>query len=214
MNTDPVAFFREDFPGLFNRGVMELKKSADAGDAKAKARYDDTAAAKGAVRLSFEGEGGGELWLTVDGGAMKVLDTAPEGVPVRMAVAAPAEAAKAALEEIETAELLDGDEAPLRVARSASAQTEQILDGHRLEFHLTLTDLPADPEEVTLRIGIGVGEAPSAPKFTAAVSWDDVEDVRDGEMTPQQLFGRLKLTGDATQAMALGMTLMQRAQQR
>ncbi|MCZ7684493.1 MAG: SCP2 sterol-binding domain-containing protein [Sandaracinaceae bacterium] len=46
------------------------------------------------------------------------------------------------------------------------------------------------------------------------MSWDDIEDVRAGELTPQQLFGRLKLKGDASQAMALGMTLMQRRQAR
>ncbi|HJL18907.1 MAG TPA: SCP2 sterol-binding domain-containing protein [Sandaracinaceae bacterium LLY-WYZ-13_1] len=214
MNTDPVVFFREDFPELFNRGVAALRADADGGDAKAQAQLDDTSAAKGAVHVLFEGDGGGELWLSVAGGAMKVLDEAPDDVPVRMGVAAPVEAAKAALEEVENADLLAHDKAPIRIARSASAETEKLLEGHVLEFHLTFKDLPADPDEVTLRIGIGVGDPPAEPKFTAAVSWDDIEDVRDGELTPQQLFGRLKLTGDATQAMALGMSLMQRAQQR
>jgi hypothetical protein len=93
-------------------------------------------------------------------------------------------------------------------------ETEKALAGHTITFHLTLTDLPTDPDEATLRIGIGVEEPPADPKFTVAVSWDDIEDVRAGEMTPQQLFGRLKIKGDASQAMALGMSMMQRRQAR
>src|SRR5690606_34902828 len=128
----------------------------------------------------------------------------------RAAIAGSADAAQVALEEVESAGLLDSEKAARRVARSASAEVEKVLEGHSVSFHLTLTDLPSDPDEVTLRIGLGVGEPPATPKFSAKVSWDDVEDVRAGDMTPQQLFGRLKITGDASQAMALGMTLMQR----
>ncbi len=212
MNTDPIAFFREDFVSLFNRGVSEYRERAGGGDAKAKARLDDISAARGAIKLTFEGDGGGTLWLAVEGGAMRAEDAAPDGLPARMAVAAPADAAKAALEEVEANELLDPDKAPRRVAASASAEVEKVLEGHCLLFHVTFTDLPADPDEVTLRVAIGADEAPDEPKFSAKVSWDDIEDVRDGELTPQQLFGRLKLTGDASQAMALGMTLMQRRQ--
>jgi len=210
MNTDPVAFFREDFVRLFNDGIAQLQARADGGDDEAARRLEDSRGARAAIRLSFEGDGGGELFLAVEGGAMKAEDAAPDGLPVRMALAAPANAVKAALEEIDDNDLVDPERAARRVARTASAEVEKILEGHVLEFHLTFTDLPADPEEVTLRIAIGAREAPTDPKFTAEVSWDDIEDARDGELTPQQLFGRLKLTGDATQAMALGMTLMQR----
>ena len=214
MNTDPVTFFREDFPALFNRGVAQIKERADGGDAKAKARYEDTAGARGAVRIVFEGDGGAELWLAVEGGAMRSADARPGDLPVRMVVAGPVEAAKAALEEVESLELLEQEAAPRRIARSASAETETALAGHTIEFHLTLSDLPTDPDEVTLRVGLGAEEPPASPKFTVGVSWDDVEDVRAGEMTPQQLFGRLKIQGDASQAMALGMSMMQRRQAR
>ncbi|MCC6876765.1 MAG: SCP2 sterol-binding domain-containing protein [Sandaracinaceae bacterium] len=209
MQTDPVAFLREDLPALFNKGVAQLEAKA-ASDDKAKARLEDTRAAKGAVRVVFEGDGGGELYLCVDGGAMKAAGSAPAGVPVRLAVAAPVDAARAALEQVAEHDLLASEKAPKRIARSASAEVEKVLAGHQLAFHVTFTDLPTDPDEVTLRIAIGSSEPPANPKFTATVSWDDIEDVRSGDMTPQQLFGRLKLTGDASQAMALGMALMQR----
>ncbi|MGE0790050.1 MAG: SCP2 sterol-binding domain-containing protein [Sandaracinaceae bacterium] len=209
MNTDPLAFFREDFVALFNRGSKALADRAASGDASDKARYDDIAAARGAVRLVFEGDDGGEVWLAIENGAMEARDGSPD-LPPRLAIAVPADAARAALEMIADEDRLDEDRASRRIARSASAEVEKILAGHRLEFHVTITDLPADPEQVTVRIAVGATDAPDEPKFSAKVSWDDIEDVRAGEMTPQQLFGRLKITGDATQAMALGMTLMQR----
>ena len=77
---------------------------------------------------------------------------------------------------------LDGDGVAYRIARTASAEREQLLTGHVLEFHLTIADLPADPDEVTLQIGIGVAEPPSTSKFSAKVSWDDIEDVRAGDL--------------------------------
>ncbi len=210
MNTDPIAFIKNDVPALFNRGVAQYKERADGGDAKAKARYEDIAAARGAIRVLFEGDGGGEVWLAVSGGELTARDARPADLPVRFVVAAPADAAKVGLEELASAELLDREEAPRRIARSASAEIEKTLSGHTIECHLTFVDLPADPDEVTLRVGLGVEQPPANPKFTATVSWDDIEDLRAGELTPQQLFGRLKLKGDASQAMALGMTLMQR----
>jgi hypothetical protein len=212
MNKDPLAFFRQDFPALFNRGVAELKKRADGGDAKAKSRYEDSAAARGVVRIVLEGKGGGDVFLIVQNGAMKSADAAPSDLPKRMAIAAPADAARAGLEQLDNAGVLESDKAAYRVARSASAEVEKVLEGHKIEFHVTFTDLPSDPDEVTLRIGIGADTPPTSPKFTATVSWDDIEDVRAGDLTPQQLFGRLKLKGDASQAMALGMSLMQRRQ--
>lgn len=211
MSTDPIAFVQNDIPALFNRGVAQYKERADSGDEQAKARYADIAAARGAIRVVIEGAG--EVWLGLTEGTLEALDSRPD-LPIRFAIGAPADAAAAGLEELASSELLEREEAPRRLARSASAELEKMLEGHRLEFHLTLKDLPADPDEVTIKIGIGVDTPPETPKFKATVSWDDIEDLQAGELTPQQLFGRLKLEGDASQAMALGMALMQRRQAR
>jgi len=212
MNTDPVAFVREDFVRLFNVGVAQYKERGEGGDDKAKARYEDIAAARGAVQIVLEGDGGGALWLAIADGAIALVDEAPADLPSRFAIAAPVDAARAGLEQLE--EHFDEDKAGRRFARSASAEIEKVLEGNQLLFNVTFKDIPSDPDEVTLRIAIGSTQPPAEPTFSVAISWDDIEDVRDGELTPQQLLGRLKISGDATQAMALGMTLMQRRQQR
>lgn len=210
MNTDPVAFFREDFPAFFNAGVAQLEERAKGGDDKAEARHADIVAARGGVQVVLEGDGGASIWLAIGDGTMEVRDEQPDDRPARIGIAAPVEALRAALEALE--DVIDEEKAARRVARSASAEIEKVFEGHVLDFHVTLTDIPADPDEVTIRISIGSGDPPDEPRFSATLSWDDIEEVRDGELTPQQLFGRLKITGDATQAMALGMTLMQRRQ--
>lgn len=212
MNTDPIAFFREDFPRFFNTGVAELAERASAGDEKAKARHADIVAARGGVHVLLEGEGGASIWLAVGDGTMEVRDGKPDDRPERIGVAAPYDAARAALEEL--LNIIDEGKAPQRIARSASGEVEALLLGNTLLFHVTLTDIPADPDEVTIRIALGSCDPPDDPKFTATVSWDDIEEVRAGELTGQQLFGRLKIQGDASQAMALGMTLMQRRRNR
>jgi hypothetical protein len=207
MQTDPMEFFRVDLPALFAKGVAGLEAKGSEGAA---ARLADVKGARGAVRVVLEGEGGGELFLSSVDGVMSAHDTAPEGLPIRMAVGAPYDALKMALEEAETLELLQDEEgAAYRSTRLVSKQTDDTLEGHVLEFHVSFVDLPTEPDAVTLRVGMGTSEPPADPTFAVEVSWDDVEDVREGDLTPQQLFGRLKITGDASKAMALGMTLMQ-----
>ena len=110
------------------------------------------------MRLVFEGKGGGEIYLAVENGEMKAVKTAPAGLVVRMALAVPVDAAKAALEMIEREDLLSHPKAHKRIARTASAETDKMLEMNKLEFHLMVTDLPAEPEEVTVRVALGRAE--------------------------------------------------------
>jgi hypothetical protein len=93
--------------------------------------------------------------------------------------------------------------------RLFSARAERMLEGQKLEFHVLLRDVPEHDEDIVIKVGIGTETPPAKPQFTAAISYDDIEDLREGELNPQQLIGRLRLSGDASRAMALGMMLMQ-----
>ncbi len=204
MTQDPIAFFHEVLPAHFHQGVEALKAATGPGSKEA---LDDVLGSKGAVRISIEGEG--EVYLVVEDGTMRAEKTRPDGYPVRMAFGFTSAAAKGALALLTESGRMDELGAAGRFAKVASARSEKLLQGQKLEFHVVIKDLPDDAEDVVVKIGIGTDTAPEKPQFSAAISYDDIEDLREGDITPQQVLGRLRLTGDASRAMALGMMLMQ-----
>ena len=204
MSDSPTAFFREVVPAQFQKGVEALRGKSGPG---AKEALDDVLGSKGAVRLVIAGEG--ETWLVVENGTMRAQSEKPEGYPVRMAFGFTAEAAQGAMKLLEESGRLEDPEAPTRLARAASARAEKLLAGQKIEFHVIIKDLPDDAEDVVVKVAIGAESPPEKPQFTAAISYDDIEDMREGDITPQQVIGRLRIQGDASRAMALGMMLMQ-----
>jgi hypothetical protein len=204
MTTEPLAFLKNEIPAHFAKGIDALKAATGP---TAKADLDDVLAARAALRIIVKGEG--ESWMRVENGALTVHDSKPEGVPVRAAIELEGEVAREALGLLTASGRLDDPHAPKRFARMFSARAEKILEGQKLEFHVILKDVPDRDEDVVIRIGIGTDTPPAKPQFTAAISYDDIEDMREGDLTPQQVIGRLRLTGDASRAMALGMMLMQ-----
>jgi hypothetical protein len=203
MTQDPIAFFHEVLPAHFHAGVEALKAATGPGSKEA---LDDVLGSKGAVRVTIAGEG--EVYLVVENGTMRAEKAKPDGYPVRWALAFTSEAAKGALALLEESGRMNEPGAPARFARVASARAEKLLAGQKLEFHVIIKDVP-DADDVVIKIGIGTDTAPEKPQFTAAISYDDLEDMREGDITPQQILGRLRLTGDASRAMALGMMLAQ-----
>lgn len=199
-------FFTRVLPGHFQKGVEALRAKGD------KEVLDDVLGSKGAVRLVIEGEG--ETWLVVEDGTMRAEKTRPDGYPVRMAFGFTADSASEAVKLLESSGRMDEPEAPARFARSASARAEKLLAGQKIEFHVIVKDLPDEREDAVVKVGIGVETPPEKPQFTAAISFDDIEDMQGGDITPQQVLGRLRLTGDASRAMALGMMLMQPPQKK
>lgn len=204
MNTDPIAFFENDLPAHFQKGVEALRGKTGP---TAQADLDDVLQSKGAIRVLVDGLG--ERWMKIEAGTMTALAGRPDGYPVRMVFALKQEVAAEALELLEESGRFDEPEAPARFARIASARAEKLLQGHKIDFHLIITDLPDDAEDVLIKVGVGTDTPAEKPQFTAKISYDDIEDMREGDITPQQILGRLRLTGDASKAMALGMMLMQ-----
>ncbi len=201
MHQDPLAFLEETLPAQFQKGLAALSASRSA---TAEAELADVRGATGSMRIVVDGLG--ERWVGVSKGAMTVTKSPPE-LPVRGVVAFTSEAAEGALEWLEESGHLEDAKTALALSRVASQRAEKILANQKIEFHVTVVDLPDDMKDVTVRCGVGVSEPPTKPQFTATISYDDIEDLRAGELTPQQVIGRLKLTGDASRAMALGMTL-------
>jgi hypothetical protein len=204
MTDSATDFFTNVLPAHFGKGVELLRKKTGPG---AKEALDDVLGSKGCVRLVIEGEG--ETWLVVEDGTMRAEKARPDGYPVRMAFGFTAAAAKGAVQLLEESGRMNDPEAPARFARTASARAEKLLAGQKIEAHFVVKDLPDDQDDVVVKVAIGADTPPEKPQFTAAISYDDIEDMREGDVTPQQVIGRLRITGDASRAMALGMMLMQ-----
>lgn len=204
MNTEPLAFLKNEIPAHFAKGIAALQSATGP---SAKESLDDVVQARGAIRIIVEGSG--EAWLAVEKGKLNVADAKPSDLPSRAVISFAADAAKEALSLLSESGRLSDPKAPERFARMFSARAEKILESQKLEFHVIIKDVPDRAGDVVIKIGIGTDQVPQKPQFTAAISYDDLEDMREGDITPNQVIGRLRLTGDASRAMALGMMLMQ-----
>lgn len=207
--SEPIQFFRDEFPSVFANGMTELRARAATSPAAA-ALLEDVSGAGGVARIVLEGPGGGEVWLTVQDGVMTSSDTRPEGLPVRLAVGVPAEMAEVGLSEARKQFDLTSPDLAIQVAALASKRVEDALKGETLPFLITLRDTP-DFEAVPIRVGVGLDTPPTTPKFTVDVKYADLERVSRGEFTPQQFLmgGKLKFGGDYSRALALAMNLAQ-----
>ncbi|MBO6940066.1 MAG: SCP2 sterol-binding domain-containing protein [Deltaproteobacteria bacterium] len=213
MSQDVVTFLRETFPRLFEKGVSDLEAKAAGGDAKAQAALDDVKGATGAVVLEVEGVD--TVYLRADAGKMTVLDAAPDGSDVKLAVAAPSKAMQTLLGEAQAAgELEDESKAAKRAVMTASKRLQDALGDTSLEFHVIATGVP-DLDEVTIKIGLNAPEPPAEPKFTATIAYSDLEAMQTGETNIQMLFmgGKLRMAGDYSSALQMGMQLMAQMQQ-
>jgi hypothetical protein len=208
MTTDPIEFFRKTLPALFAKGVSLLEAKAASGSDKAKVRLADIRAAKGAGYVVVEDRGA--LYLNVVDGTMTASDSIAGGLDVRFAVALPADALEAALGEVARAGALDDDGAAVKATSTVSRRVEDVLAGRPISCHVTLQDVP-DLGDVVVKFGQNVAEPPAKPAFTATLKYDDLEDLRDGKLNPQQLFmgGKIRMAGDYSVALQVGMQLMQ-----
>ena len=203
-----IDFFRDQLPDLFARGVALLRARAAGGDERAAAKLADIMGARGLGWLTLEGAG--EVWLSVADGEMRHIDARTPGEPVRFALRVPGEAVDVALAALAGAVDLGSEKAALRAAGTASARLERAVGEAGLDFHLILQETP-DFDEVLIEIALNREALPDKPTFTATVRWDDLAAMRASGMNLQQLFlsGKLRLGGDYSRAMQVGMQLMQ-----
>ncbi len=213
MSTEPLQFLRTTGPALFKKGIDALAEKAASGDARATKTLEGIRSVTGAAY--FVVDGAGEVYLASKAGEVSVSDTAPAGFPIKFAVGFPAEAAEMVLGEVAAEGAIDDPRVALGVAQIPNPDLDQMLAGKTLTCHLILEDVP-DLGNVTVRIGMNVDEPPAKPGFTATLKYSDLEDLREGEINAQQLFmgGKLRMAGDYSVALQVGMGMMAKAQQR
>jgi putative sterol carrier protein len=214
MSLTPISFLSETLPKLYERGVALLRAKADAGDAGAKRHLDDVVNASGTGFVTVGGHG--TVWLTVGNGTMKATPDRPAGIPVRMAIDVPGKAAEHLLDVADRKKTFDDDRAAIAAARTSSKNFEDALAGRKMTCHFTVKDAPFLDDDLTIEVGMNVETLPEKPGFTATIEYDDIVGLIEKKVQPQQLFmgGKLKMKGDYSIAMQVGMQLIAQAGKR
>jgi putative sterol carrier protein len=212
MSHDPITFLKETFPTLHQKGMALLEEKAAGGSNLAKSMLANCTPVVGQARLDFPGRG--TVYVLVKEGKVEVGDAAFEGVKTNVAAEVPPDAAEVVLGEAMQESALDDEKLLMGLTQVGSAELEKALAGRALTCHLVIADAP-DLGDVTVKIGFNVAEPPASPQFTARLVYDDLEDLRAGDINAQQLFmgGKMRMTGDYSIAMQVGMQLAMRAQQ-
>ncbi|MEO7093596.1 MAG: SCP2 sterol-binding domain-containing protein [Polyangiales bacterium] len=213
MPVTPIEFLTDKFPALYERGVAVLRARADAGDARAKMHLDDVVGASGTGFVTIAGQG--TVWLTVGNGTMKSSAERPAGLPVRLAVELPADAAEQLLALAESKNALEDEKAAIAAARTSSKRFEDALAGRKMSCHFTVRDVPR-LDDVTAKVAMNSDTLPEKPGFTGELEYDDLIALTQKKIQPQQLMmgGKLKLKGDYSIAMQVGMQLIAQASKR
>ena len=203
--TTPVAFLKETFPTLFEKGVGILEQKAASGDAQSQRIVDDVKGVTGSACLVL-GDAP-PVYLNADGGKLSASD-APEQ-KVKVAAAVPADALGLLLGEATKPGALDNDLVAIGAAQTASKRLEDMLEDKEMTCHLTVNGVP-DLGDATVRVGFNVTEPPEQPGFTAQIDYADLEAMQAGSTNMQELFmgGKLKMEGDYSTALQIAMQLL------
>ena len=213
MSTDPLQFLNETAPTLFAKGIEALEAKAAEGNERATATLASIRSVTGAAYVVVDNAGA--VYLSHQDGVVTASESAADGVPIKFAVGFPADAAEMVLGEAAEEGAMDDPRVAIGVAQIPNPDLDEMLAGRTLTCHVIIEDVP-DLGNVTVRVGLNVDEPPADPGFKATLKFDDLEDLRDGEINPQQLFmgGKLRMEGDYSVALQLAMGLAAKAQQR
>jgi hypothetical protein len=209
MTVDPVQFCEARLPALFEAARRALEAAAASGDTVAKARLSALTAEKVQTRLRLGSLHAEELWLLTDRSGLVAQRVAPSPVSFGYAVEVTRAAAVLAIEMLERQELQ-----PERMARAllvmGSDKARALFSAARFAFDVTVLHVPV-LGTTTVRLALGRIDLPARPDFSVQVEYDELEDARERGTPPHQVFlaGKMKVDGDAAQAMRLAMTLAQ-----
>jgi hypothetical protein len=208
MGAHPIAFCVDELPRIFARAKSAAESRASAGDRKAASRLADVAKTRVLTRVTFEGDGGGDVYLVTERGELHVSRERPATPALLYALALPLSAAAHAIDLLDEA-VVDVEILGEQLSTLATTRALQLFGMYKYGFHVCVDEVP-HLGSVTMRIGLG-RDLPDAPELTLRAHYGDLEQARQDEMPPQELFGsgKLVITGDTAKAMMLAMTLSQ-----
>jgi len=207
MTIQPIEFLQDTFPKLFMRGVEVLEGRAAGGDERAQRVLADVKGVTGAVRLEVDDHP--PIVLSGNAGLLTTGSEPAEGVPLKVSAKIPGDAVQLLLGAALESGALEDDDVAVGAAQTASKRFEDALAGQPMTLEATIRGVP-ELGDVILRVAFNVPEVPAEPGFTTELQFSDLEAVRRGELTVQELFlgGKLKMEGDYSLALQVSMQLL------
>lgn len=194
---EPATFLREQVAPRPGRRIETLRTEI----ARLERELADRLGAQATVQLVLEGDGGGEWYLNLREGEMRVGDR-PDSPPLVRVYQS-----REDWEALTRAELAAGGGAP-PAADLTRSRLERLrgLEG-TMEFRLGTGDGEAAAER-RIVVQFGQGER-AAPRCTISMRADHARRLQSGELAPQAAFmqGLVKLQGDVAFAMQVGAAL-------
>jgi hypothetical protein len=204
-----VEFCVNDLPGLFAKGVEQLRERAATSE-RARKRLNDVMQASHGLHICFEGEPAADVYLAVDQGVVTVSTAAPSNGPRGHTIALPGAVVVAALSFWHA---LDGASHESRAHWATAWASKKAMDIFGKMPHAFDVDGRTLPivDEARIRIALGTMELPVRPDFTVLLSYEELVAARARGQDLLQLWmgGKLKFQGDMGKAMTLAMGAMQ-----
>lgn len=203
-----MVFCEQRFPELFAELKANAQRRAAGGDKRVQARLADVIAASVTLRLSFTGEQGGNVFVVMDRGELRVRRDNPLLPPVRYVLQVPVAMAQLCIGFF-SRELLEDAQQHDALPGVASARADKVFSVHKFAFDVNLAAVP-EVGEVRMRLALG-RELPTAPEFSVHAAYPELAAARArGAGMPELVAaGKVSVSGDLSRAMLLGMTLVQ-----
>jgi len=203
MSADPDVFYRERVPAQFNRTFEEQKARAESGDADAARLLNSMRTVNATIEIDVEG--GSSYHLNVEKGRMSAGDENAQPPFMTM---------RHDIDSFAVLERESGDSVLSFLGGLAGMSEEMRLTSQRIQnlmgvqgamlFELT------GKNAFKVLVHFGDGPVPDEPACHIAIDGDSYDQLRSGELGPQDAFlgGQIQVEGDMTMGMQVALAAL------
>ena len=207
MTKSILETIQNEIPALYTRALSAAEAQQAADELPWKGRHEQMLLARGGMYIEVVGEG--HLFVWVDQGELHTSTTSPEGVPIRAAIKGDPQAIDITLHASEAQAALQETEALEATAFLASADVMKTVERFPMRGDFKIIGIP-EFDEVAVSVAIPGPELSDPSNFSVTARFDDLEDVRNGDLAPRKLLmgGKLRFQGAYTPFLQLGLEIL------
>jgi len=207
MTKSIIQTIQSELPGLYARALAAAETHQNADELPWKGRHEQMMAARGGLYLEAVGEG--HLFVWVNEGQIFSSETRPDDIPIRAALKGEPQAIDITVHAPEAQAALNEPEALEAAAFLASADVMKTVERFPMRGEFKVVGVP-EVDEVSIAVAIPGPEVTGDHDFSVTARFDDLEDVRNGDLAPRKLLmgGKLRFQGGYTPFLQLGLEIL------